>query len=140
MSLHLGFSAIDPEIVEKIDLVRNRYLVGDYLFNGIVNVITIAGDFSSVTLPEYAIRLQYRVVDQVFFFNSPDYSGDVKRSSRVPDFRNTLYWNPSVKPGNEGKVLTEFWTSDTKSEYTVNIQGITSEGKFICVKRKIQVY
>jgi len=133
-------AAIDPEIVEKIDLVRNRYLVGDYLFNGIVNVITIAGDFSSVTLPEYAIRLQYRVVDQVFFFNSPDYSGDVKRSSRVPDFRNTLYWNPSVKPGNEGKVLTEFWTSDTKSEYTVNIQGITSEGKFICVKRKIQVY
>jgi hypothetical protein len=39
-----------------------------------VNIITKAGDFSNVTLPDYAIRLPYRVIDPVYSFVSPDYS------------------------------------------------------------------
>lgn len=132
-------AGIDPEIVEKIDLVRNRYLVGDYLFNGIVNVITIAGDFSSVALPPYATRLQYRIAEKVFSFHSPDYSNEASKRGRVPDFRNTMYWNPSVETVNDGKVNIEFWTSDIKTEYEVNIQGITSGGKLVSVKKRIKV-
>jgi hypothetical protein len=132
-------AGIDPEIVEKIDVVRFRYLVGDYLFNGIVNVITVAGDFSSVTLPAYATRLQYRVIDKVFSFNSPDYSDEIRRKSRVPDFRNTLYWNPTAVTGDDGKTIIEFWTSDIKAEYEVNIQGIASDGKLVSVIKRIKV-
>ena len=130
---------LDPELVEKIDVVRERYLVGDYLFNGIVNVITNAGDFSFATLPDYAIRMQYRVIDPVRAFVSPDYSSAEMKSSRTPDFRNTLYWNPSVKPDKDGKARIEFWTSDIASDYEINIQGITSEGKTLSLKRIIKV-
>jgi hypothetical protein len=132
-------AGLDPEIVEKIDVIRERYFVGDYLFYGIVNIITKAGDFSNATLPDYAIRLSYRVIDPVNSFISPDYSSTALKKSRIPDFRNTLYWNPSVKPDEDGKVRVEFWSSDNKADYKINIQGITLDGKLFSFQKIIKV-
>jgi len=132
-------AGIDPELVEKIDVVREKYIIGDYLFYGLVNVITKAGDFSNVTLPDYAIRLPYRAIDPVPKFISPDYSTTALKKSRIPDFRNTLYWNPSVKTDKEGKARVEFWTSDSDSDFEVNIQGITSEGKLFSLTKIIKI-
>jgi hypothetical protein len=132
-------AGLDPEIVEKIDVIRERYFVGDYLFYGIVNIITKAGDFSNVTLPDYAIRLSYRVIDPVNSFISPDYSSAELKKSRIPDFRNTLYWNPSVKPDQDGKKRVEFWSSDNKEDYLINIQGITQEGRPFSFQKNIKV-
>jgi hypothetical protein len=132
-------AAIDPEIVEKIDVVRDKYFVGDYLFYGIVNVITKAGDFSNATLPEHALRLSYRVIEPVFSFSSPDYSGSDTKKKRIPDFRTTLYWNPSVKLDKDGKAIIEFWTSDFSSDYEINVQGITPDGNPISFRKVIKV-
>jgi hypothetical protein len=132
-------AGLDPEIVEKIDVIRERYFVGDYLFYGIVNIITKAGDFSNATLPDYAIRLSYRVIDPVNSFISPDYSSAELKKSRIPDFRNTLYWNPSVKPDQDGKKRVEFWSSDNKEDYLINIQGITQEGRPFSFQKNIKV-
>jgi len=132
-------ASLDPEIVEKIDAVKGLYLVGDYMFFGLVNVITRAGDYSCVTLPDYAVRFRYRVVDPVMSFFSPDYSNTVLKNSRIPDFRNTLYWNPSVTPNEEGKARIEFWASDITGGYEVNIQGITTEGKQMSFTKIIKV-
>jgi len=130
---------LDPELVEKIDAVKSRYFVGEYMFYGLVNVITRAGDFSNVTLPDYAVRLPYSVTEPVRTFSSPDYASQEKRQSHMPDFRNTLYWNPSVKPDMEGKVGVEFWSSDFKSDYEIKIQGITGDGKLVSLKKIIKV-
>jgi hypothetical protein len=61
------------------------------------------------------------------------------KNSTIPDFRNTLFWNPSVKPGKEGYVKIEFWTSDVVSDYIINVQGITAEGKLISVRKYFSV-
>jgi hypothetical protein len=130
---------LDPEIVEKIDVIKRTYLVGKYFFSGIVNVITKSGDFSCVSLPEYMTRLAYRVIEPVRLFVSPDYSSEEMMESHIPDYRNTLYWNPSVKTGKDGKTRIEFWSSDNKSDYIINIQGITSEGKIFSVRKTLKV-
>jgi hypothetical protein len=130
---------LDPEIVEKIDVVKEKYFVGRYLFPGVINVITKAGDFSYVPLPGYMIRLPYRVIEPVWSFFSPDYSSAEMRNSRIPDYRNTLYWNSSVKPDKDGKARIEFWSSDNKSDYVINIQGITQEGKIISLHKTFKV-
>ena len=132
-------AGIEPEIVEKIDVVREKYFVGDYLFNGIVNIITKAGDFSNATLPENAFRMAYKVIDRFGSFISPDYSSEEMKRSRIPDFRNTLYWNPSVKTNKEGNASIEFWTSDFVSDYEINVQGITPDGRTIAIKKNIKV-
>lgn len=126
-------AALDPETVERIDVVRSRYMVGDYLFRGIVNVITRAGDFSGVNLPDYAVNTFYRVIDPVENFSMPDYSDNVIRQTRIPDFRNTLYWNPKVN-----KAL-EFWTSDFSSDYRILIEGVASDGKIISIEKTFTI-
>jgi hypothetical protein len=130
---------LDPELVEKIDIVKARYVVGKHIFSGIVNVITKAGDFTCVTLPDNMLRMPYTVTDPVMTFVSPDYSSEAIPDDRIPDYRNTLYWNPSVKIDKDGKVVTEFWSSDNKSDYLVNIQGITSDGKTFSIKKVVRI-
>lgn len=130
---------LDPELVEKIDAIKSRYFVGDYLFYGMVNVITRAGDFSFVTLPDYAVRLPYRVTEPALSFTSPAYNSPELKQSRVPDFRNTLYWNPSVTTGKDTKTEIQFWTSDLKSDYEVTIQGIDGDGNLVSSSKNIKV-
>lgn len=130
---------LDPEIVEKIDVVKSNYEVGKYIFSGIINVITRTGDFTSIPLSDYMMRIPYRVVEPVLSFNSPDYSTEQMRVSRIPDYRNTLYWNPSVKPDKDGKARVEFWSSDNKSDYVINVQGITTEGKILSIRKIVRV-
>jgi hypothetical protein len=129
----------DPETVERIDVEKEKYFVGNYMFYGILNVITKAGDFGSVTLPDYAIRIPYKVLDPVWSFFSPDYSVSGSNENHIPDFRNTLYWNPTVKTDLNGKDILEFWASDIISDYEINIQGVTPDGKLISVRKVIKV-
>jgi len=130
---------IDPEIVEEIDAYKQKYFVGDYLFYGLVNVITKAGNYSSVILPNYAIRIPYRVIDPLNYFKSPNYSLAEMKRSHIPDFRNTLYWNPSVKTDKNGKAGIEFWSSDNTTDYLINIQGVTPAGKPFSISKTIKV-
>jgi len=51
------------------------------------------------------------------------------KKTRLPDYRNTLYWNPIVKTDNNGKSRIRFWSSDNKSDYLLTIQGLDSNGK-----------
>ena len=120
---------LEPSRVEKIDMIRSRYVVGDYLFFGLVNIITKTGDFSSLVLPDYAVRLPYSIYDPVPGFWSPSYPDLESRQSRIPDLRNTLYWNPSVKPGSDGRFRVEFWSSDYVTDYQINIRGVDSKGE-----------
>jgi hypothetical protein len=130
---------LDPSIVERIDVIKEKYFVGDYSFPGIVNITTRSADFSTIPLPGYMIRLPYSVIDPVKSFISPDYSSSDLKNSPIPDFRNTLYWNPSVKPDSEGKVRIEFWTSDYIADYEINVQGITSRGEVISARKTFRV-
>lgn len=130
---------LDPGLVDKIDIVCEKYRRGGYIFNGIVNVITKDGDFSHGTLPSDAVRLRYRISEPAAEFRFPDYTSDAKRENREPDYRNTLYWNPSVKTDNDGKAKIEFWTGDVKADYLITLTGITPEGKTVCISKVLKV-
>jgi hypothetical protein len=129
---------LDPEIVEKIDVVQENYQVGDFVFYGIINVITKRGDFENVNLPSYALKLRYRSVDLTRAFISPEYNS-VNLDSRIPDVRTTLYWNPSIQKVKDGSEWINFWSSDDNSEYLINIQGINSKGELISFQRNLRL-
>lgn len=130
---------MNPDIVEKIDVVWNTYLVDAYKFSGIVNVITRSADFSSGVLPPGSLRMFYKISQPVATFLSPEYSMQEIRQSRIPDFRNTMYWNPALKPGKDGKVRVEFWTSDFTVDYSVIVQGLTGEGEAVSLGKVIKI-
>jgi hypothetical protein len=130
---------MDPALVEKIDAIREIYVVGDFQFPGIVNLITKSTDYKNMSIPANAVRIPYAVAEPVFSFMSPEYSSAIKKNSRVPDFRNTLYWNPSIKPGKDGKYMVEFWSSDLASDYEIKVEGVTGDGSLVSLKKTISV-
>jgi len=130
---------LNPELVEKIEVVKTPYLVGDLILHGIVNVITRSGNFSNTTMPDYAVLLPYRVIDKPSTIIAPDYSEEQNRLNRIPDLRNTLYWNPSVKTDINGKAEIEFWTSDLPGKYTINIEGISVTGEKVSIYKSFIV-
>jgi hypothetical protein len=130
---------LDPERVEKIEVVKTPYLIGDLILNGIVNVITRSGDFIDVAIPEYAVILPYKIIDEPSGIIFPDYSSELNRQSRTPDLRNTLYWNPSVQTDSDGKAEIEFWTSDLPGIYNIIIQGIAGTGEKISLFKSFTV-
>lgn len=130
---------LDPEKVERIDAIKARYFVGDYMFLGLVNVITRKGDFSDVLLPDFAVRLFYRVTDPVGIFISPDYNSPERKQSRIPDFRNTLFWDPSVKTSKDLLAGIVFWTSDFRSDFDICVQGFSPDGTPVSISQTIKI-
>ncbi len=60
-------------------------------------------------------------------FAAPAYNSEEKVETRT-DFRNTIYWNPSVEVGNTGKKTIEFYMSDDISSFRTTLEGAGIDG------------
>ena len=60
-------------------------------------------------------------------FFSPDYSTE-KEEHAKPDFRSTLYWNPEIRINFTGTADVSFYNADYITNYTVEIEGVTTKG------------
>ena len=58
----------------------------------------------------------------------PRYENQKARSSRLPDQRHLIYWNPHLKINESGKEAVEFYTSDVPGDYIVIVQGLARDG------------
>ena len=45
-----------------------------------------------------------------------------------PDYRRTLYWNPSVKSGDNGKATVKFYNNSSCKTFKINAETVTSQG------------
>lgn len=129
----------DPELVERIEVVKTPYLIGDLVLNGIVNIVTRAGTYSNVVIPEYAAQLPYTVIDNAPMFVAPDYSDQKLKESRIPDLRNTVLWDPEIILSPEKMNTIEFWTTDQAGRYTIDIEGVSESGEKISLRKSFSV-
>lgn len=121
--------AINSKDLEKIDVFTTRYYKSDIIMDGILHFVTKKGDLGVIEMDRSAYRVEYEFpVDPVDFY-SPDYSSDEKVKSHIPDFRNTLFWNPRIYTDNTGKACAEFYSSDESGEYIITIEGMTADGQ-----------
>jgi hypothetical protein len=70
-------------------------------------------------------------------FYSPRYQTADSREIGPPDLRTTVYWNPDVKVSPDGKALLDFYTADNPTDYSLLIEGITSDGLIISGRTRI---
>lgn len=71
-------------------------------------------------------------------FYSPKY--EVTDRPDGTDLRSTVYWNPCVRFGDDGKADFEFFTSDNPTtSYTIFIEGITDDGRIITGSSQIEI-
>ena len=62
-------------------------------------------------------------------FYHPVYDTPERLANKTPDRRTTLYWEPYLRIGDDGKGTIEFYTNDKdKSRLEVVIEGIATDG------------
>jgi hypothetical protein len=54
---------------------------------------------------------------------SPKYESAQEKASKRADKRMTLYWNPALKIGADGKAQVSFYTNDTGADMRVEVEG-----------------
>lgn len=118
----------DPLKVNKLEVVCNRYIKGDFMYDGIVNFTTYHNDMQDLKLDSKAVILDYEGLQLRREFYSPVYKTEQQALSRLPDFRNVLYWSPAIQTDAGGQAAVEFYTSDVKGKYVAVLQGMDDQG------------
>jgi hypothetical protein len=118
----------DPLKVNKLEVITNKFIKGEFLYQGIVNFTTYHGDMQDLKLDSRAVILDYEGLQLKREFYSPAYKTEQQALSRMPDFRNLLFWSPDVKTDSSGQATVEFYTSDMKGKYVAVLQGMDEAG------------
>ncbi|CAN5828211.1 hypothetical protein BH10BAC2_BH10BAC2_21340 [soil metagenome] len=122
------FLEFDPLKLKSLEVVTRRYLLGNSIFEGILNWKTYKADLANYEFNPNVLVLDYEGLQMAREFYAPVYDNEASRSSHLPDFRNVLQWSPDIKVKNKEKKSLSFYTSDLPGKYAVVIQGITSNG------------
>ena len=115
---------LQPDKIERIEVVTVPYVRGDIIFGGIVSLFSKKGDLAGIDLPSVGRFITYNMLSRDFIQVAPD-----PKNQHVPDLRNCLYWNPNLKlKGTESSEIS-FNTGDNAGDYVIVVRGIDKAGK-----------
>lgn len=118
---------LNPKKIERIEVIEPNYILGDYLFGGLIMIKTNTDNFAGYSWANKSAFIEYKTLTKGDVFKTINHHDTNKQNQRHPDFRTTLYWNP--QPDLElGKV--DFFTSDYCTEYEVVLRGFTKDGQY----------
>ena len=130
---------IDPLKLRKIDVVHRKYFYGSLDCNGILAFYSYNSDLADLELSQETIQRNYQGFQESRTFYSPKYNTKEALESRLPDYRNQLYWAPKIVTNADGTVNIKFFTSDTTGTYFIQIHGLGSNGLAGSFSGKIEV-
>lgn len=123
---------ISPKLIEKIEVHKTPFIIGDHTIEGIIMISTLTDNFGGMIMPKSSTFLEYQMVSPSFTFNEIKYNTNEELNSRAGDFRTLLYWNPLIQ-GNK-KQQVNFYSSNLSGDYEVYIFGKYATGQFFQTK------
>ncbi|GAB2560625.1 carboxypeptidase-like regulatory domain-containing protein [Spirosoma aerophilum] len=118
-----------PLKIKQIDVITNHYFIGPAMFPGLISFISYKGDLAGFPINPAAVTLSYDGLQLQREFYSPRYETAKQLSSRLPDARTLLYWNPALKTDAQGKGRVQFYTSDQPGTYVAEVNGLDPNGQ-----------
>lgn len=119
--------SVHPSKIKKIQVISRPYILGEHTLNGIVKITSKTNNFANIKFMEESRFLRYKGYAHKKEFLSPNYNIKSDKNNRKPDFRTTLYWNPSVSIKPEGTSIS-FYSSDRKGQYIIIVRGYDKNG------------
>ncbi len=114
----------DPLKVHSIDVINRRYARAGSVFDGIVSLNTYSHNLNGYKVDSAAKIIRNMNIAAAKRFVAPAYEDSTQRYSRLPDFRNQLYWNANV---NTNEIT--FYTSDVEGTFIAVVQTINENGE-----------
>jgi hypothetical protein len=119
----------DPLKVRRLETVTRQYYYGHTASDGVINMLTYTGNLDGFELDPHATVIDYEALQLQRGFYSPVYQTPQQKASHRPDFRNVLYWMPTIQTDKAGKYQNSFYSADLPGKYVVLVQALTKDGK-----------
>ena len=138
---HTSILDFNARLVDRISILRDPLVLGDKKYLGMVVIETIEGDYlNRIVDHNLAINDLEMPTSLKNYFNQSYAADNVDKFKNIPDFRSQLYWNPTILiDQNSNEKNYEFYTSDISGEYEIVLEGFTTYGKPITVKKTITI-
>jgi TonB-dependent SusC/RagA subfamily outer membrane receptor len=124
-------SQISPRDVESVEVFKDpsrTAIFGSQGGNGVIAVYTKTGANISYNSVGGTLVAKYSGYSAPRVFYSPKYE-EGGSSTSLTDKRATLYWNPLLKTGNDGKAEVTYYNSESATKHLVIVEGIDQKGR-----------
>jgi hypothetical protein len=102
--------------IDRIDICQTERFFGNLCFQGVVAIYSTNCDNSRVLESDELIKLNIDAIQPNASLFTPS-----EITSKLPDLRQVLLWNPNLKPGNT--IELDFQTSDIRGNYRLILRG-----------------
>lgn len=129
--------ALNPFEIENIEVTKygNGAAHGARGGNGVISIHTRKGSSGGNSIVSWYDQRMLQPIRRAGFsatkkFSSPDYSTPENTKS-LPDYRPTLYWNPSLITDGKNPTSISFFAADLPTQYRIVVEGVTAAGKAV---------
>jgi len=121
-------STLGTKDIKRIEIITSNFFVGDLTFPGLVSVYTYDNKVPEIYIKNKTFSYKNTVMtDGTAGENLASENAGIL-GEHYPDFRNTLYWKPDVTVTNKNIWVVEFPVSMLTGKFTINVEGLTTEG------------
>lgn len=129
---HMDVYNLNPNTVESISVLVDKYYYGPAFYQGILDIRTKNSSYSDT---DNSFELKLQPVERKKQYYSPEYiTAKTEELSRVPDYRYQLLWIPRIESKN-----IDFYTSDITGEFEIRIEGFLQDGTPVSISKYLQV-
>lgn len=121
-------SEIPPEIMDRFNVVTNKYYYFSESFDGIIDLTSKKGDFSDFDPPQNALRTDFVPVQRLKLKRKEIGDAQVKQMN-IPIYQTTLYFNTRITTNEAGSAEVKFYVPDNSCNYSVTVNAIDKKGQ-----------
>lgn len=120
-------STLGTKDIRRIEVIQPNVLIGKFTLPGLVSIFTYDGKIPENYLKSRTVRYQNNVMPAVH--GKSEHKEDIEEKGRnLPDFSNSVYWEPFVKMSSGNKVVLEFPSRMVTGNFVIRAEGITDDG------------
>jgi hypothetical protein len=115
---------VPPENLSLIEVINHPFIYGSLTYGGIISITSKEGNLAGMELSESSRYIDYKMLNNEILDRS-----ELKFEKRIPDYRNTLYWNADFLFEAKKDNYFSFFTGDVTGEFSIVITGIDESNK-----------
>ena len=134
---HSKIRDFDARLIKTIKVLQDQLVLGSKQYQGLVAIETEDGDYfeNYINKNTNIVNLQLPKIQKKYF--KQQYT-ESSLQERIPDYREILLWEPNITIA-ENNLPIEFYTSDIAGDYEIILEGFTTYGKPVSIKKTISV-
>lgn len=132
---HSILADYDAYKIESIRIIPRRLYINKRYYEGVVMINSFSGKLDGVQMNENAVIMDYNAPQLASKFTFASSVG----SDRLPDVRSLLYWDPVLNIGAGEQYETSVYTSTLPGEYCIEIEGLSTSGEAVYIRKYFTV-